>query len=415
MGDNIKKPQIRFKDFPDGWLETELKNIAEFSKGKGYSKKDLVSDGYPIVLYGRLYTNYQTLISEVDTFVKESLTKTIYSQGGEVIIPSSGETAEDIVRATAVLTKGFILGGDLNILYPRIELDSVFLAYNISYSRCRKDLISKAQGKSVVHLNNGDIKEVVVVYPITKEQTQIGNFFKNLDNLIALRQKKYDKLINIKKSMLEKMFPKEGADVPEVRFAGFTGPWERKELGEIMKVTSASRVHKNEWTNSGVPFFRSSDVISEYKGIENRKAFISLKLYEELSQKSGTVQKNDLLVTGGGTIGIPYFVKDNKPIYFKDADLLWFKKSEFTNSKFIYYYYATSLFRRYVSMITHIGTISHYTVEQARSTPIKVPFLKEQNKIAVFFNCLDNQINLSKQELEKLKQIKKSFLEKMFV
>ena len=414
MVEKDKKPDIRFTGFTYNWEESELNGIAEFSKGHGYSKKDLIEDGIPIILYGRLYTKYQTVISEVDTFALANNSST-YSTGNEVIVPSSGETAEEIARASAIVKSGILLGGDLNVIHPSVDINSIFLALTISNGKYQKELSKRAQGKSVVHLHNSDLKEVIISYPNKEEQIKIGTFFKHVDSLITLHQRKYDKLVTIKKSMLEKMFPKEGADTPEIRFAGFTEPWEQYELGELMGIASASRVHKNEWTESGVPFFRSSDVVADYKGLKNNKAFISFKLFEELSKKSGRVQKNDILVTGGGSIGIPYLVKTNEPLYFKDADLLWLKNSDNINSYFLYTFFSTSAFRDYVNSITHIGTISHYTIEQAKSTPFKVPEKEEQNKVAEYFLNLSTLITLQKKELDKLKNIKKACLEKMFV
>lgn len=201
---------------------------------------------------------------------------------------------------------------------------------------------------------------------------------------------------------------------PEVRFAGFTDDWEQHEMGELLGIRSASRVHKNEWTKSGVPFFRSSDVVADYKGIENNKVFISFELYEKLSNESGRVHKNDLLVTGGGSIGIPYLVKSNEPLYFKDADLLWLKNANNINSYFLYTFFSTLTFRHYVNSITHIGTISHYTIEQAKSTPIKVPRKEEQDKIGEYLANIDKFITLHQRKYVKLVTIKKAMLEKMF-
>ena len=206
----------------------------------------------------------------------------------------------------------------------------------------------------------------------------------------------------------------EKKNKPEIRFKGFTDEWEERELGELFGITSASRVHKNEWTESGVPFFRSSDVVADYKGAENNKAFISFELFEELSNKSGCVQKNDLLVTGGGSIGIPYLVKTNEPFYFKDADLLWLKNTNNINGYFIYAFFSTLIYRDYVNSITHIGTISHYTIEQAKSTPIKVPEKEENDKIGEYLTNLDHLITLHHRKYNKLVTIKKSMLEKMF-
>ncbi|MFL0436818.1 restriction endonuclease subunit S [Bacillus pumilus] len=202
--------------------------------------------------------------------------------------------------------------------------------------------------------------------------------------------------------------------LPQIRFSGFTDAWEQHKLGDLMEISSASRVHKDEWTESGVPFFRSSDVVSEFKGTENNKAFISQSLFEKLSIKSGRVKKGDVLVTGGGSIGIPYLVKNDNPLYFKDADLLWLKSSEIINGTFLYTFFTTTYFRKYVNSITHIGTISHYTIEQAKFTPIRIPKKGEQTKIGYFFKLLDETITLHKRNLELLKDMKKSLLQKMF-
>ena len=207
-------------------------DIADYSKGNGYSKSDLTENGTPIILYGRLYTKYQFAIDEVDTFATPK-DGSIYSQGNEVIIPASGETAEDIARASAVEKSGILLGGDLNILRPFNFINPLFLALTISNGEPQKELAKKAQGKSVVHIHNSDIQEVTVSFPTRAEQDRIVAVFRSLDNLITLHQRKYDKLTNVKKSMLEKMFPKNGSNVPEIRFKGFSDTWEQRKLGEL--------------------------------------------------------------------------------------------------------------------------------------------------------------------------------------
>lgn len=204
-----KVPEIRFKGFTDAWEQRKAMDIADYSKGNGYSKGDLVDIGTPIILYGRLYTKYQFAISEVDTFAipKDG---SVYSQGNEVIIPASGETAEDIARASAVEKPGVLLGGDLNILHPFSFINPLFLALAISSGEPQKELAKKAQGKSVVHIHNSDIQEVSVSFPTRAEQDQIVTMFRSLDHLITLHQRKCDSLKELKKYMLQNMFPKEG-------------------------------------------------------------------------------------------------------------------------------------------------------------------------------------------------------------
>ena len=198
-------PEIRFKGFTDPWEQRKAIDIADYSKGNGYSKGDLTDAGTPIILYGRLYTKYQFAINEVDTFAVPR-NGAVYSQGSEVIVPASGETAEDIARASAVEKSGVLLGGDLNILRPFDFINPLFLALAISNGEPQKELAKKAQGKSVVHIHNSDIQEVTIAYPSRTEQDRIVSYFSQLDNLITLHQRELEKLQNIKKSMLEKMF-----------------------------------------------------------------------------------------------------------------------------------------------------------------------------------------------------------------
>lgn len=198
-------PELRFPGFTDAWEQRKLGDIATFSKGNGYSKSDLSASGNPIILYGRLYTNYETTIRNVDTFV-ELKNKSVISQGGEVIVPASGETAEDISRASVVKNQGVIIGGDLNVIKVNSLLDPIFLALTISNGEQQKELSKRAQGKSVVHLHNSDLQEVNLIFPLLNEQKEISTIFEKMDNIITLHQRKLDHLQLQKKALLQQMF-----------------------------------------------------------------------------------------------------------------------------------------------------------------------------------------------------------------
>ena len=230
-------PQIRFKGFTEAWEQRKLGDIAAFSKGQGFSKSNLTDSGFPVILYGRLYTNYETQICKVDTFVKSSSCG-VLSKGGEVIVPASGETAEDIAVASHVSLPGILLGGDLNVVTPKDNLDSNFLALFITFGNAHVELSKRAQGKSVVHVRNGDLSQLNIKYPTQSEQILISNLFIKNDNLITLHQRKLDALKKIKSALLEKMFPKDGSDIPEIRFAGFTEAWEQRKAIDLFKDVS---------------------------------------------------------------------------------------------------------------------------------------------------------------------------------
>ena len=181
-------PEIRFAGFTDPWEQRKLGDLVQFSKGTGYSKGDLGESGTPIILYGRLYTQYETVIAKVDTFA-DPKAGSVYSRGGEVIVPASGETAEDISIASVVEKSGVLLGGDLNIITPPADLDAAFLAISISNGKPHEDMAKMAQGKSVVHLHNTDLEKIDLTFPCLDEQTQISGYFGAIDRLITLHQR----------------------------------------------------------------------------------------------------------------------------------------------------------------------------------------------------------------------------------
>ena len=205
MGGGYETPQIRFKGYTNKWQVKELREVAEFAKGKGYSKGDLTKEGIPIIRYGSLYTDYRTEIDSVSEYVQYS-EGAIFSRGGEVIIPASGETSEDIARASAVKLPNVILGGDLNIIYPNAEINAVFLAAEITYGKSHTYLAMKAQGASVVHLRKLDISSLSPKFPSISEQQQIGKYFVQMDVQLSKTSIKLTKLRNIKQSLLQKMF-----------------------------------------------------------------------------------------------------------------------------------------------------------------------------------------------------------------
>ncbi len=199
-------PEVRFAGFTEDWKTVRLGDYASFSRGQGYTKNDLQESGTPIFLYGRLYTKYSTYVESVDTF-SHITPSSVMSRGKEIVMPSSGETAEDIAVASAILSKGIILGGGLNIIIPKDGVESIFLALSLTYGSAHKELAKKAQGKSVVHIYNQDIADLSVSFPESlAEQAAIGEYFRNLDSLIDARRRRVAKLRDIKKACLDKMF-----------------------------------------------------------------------------------------------------------------------------------------------------------------------------------------------------------------
>ena len=405
MQDNEKKPALRFKGFTDPWEQRKLAEIANFSKGVGYSKNDLCEEGTPIILYGRLYTKYETSIFDVDTFVKEKA-GSVYSKGGEVIVPASGETAEDISIASVVVKPGILLGGDLNVVSPTTEYDSAFLALTISSGTAHEYLSSLAQGKSVVHLHNTDIQSVSAKFPTKREQEKIHLLFGKIDTLITLHQRKYEKLVNIKKSMLDKMFPQNGVSVPEIRFKGFTDPWEQRKLKELY-------FQLTERNADLLPYQKTLSVATmSFKTDGNGAADTSLANYKRLRTgdiafeghtskefRYGRFVLNDV----GDGIMSPRF-SALRPLH--EMPINFWK----------YYIHYEPIMRKVLVNSTKAGTMmNELVINEFLQESILVPSVAEQQAIGRFFKQLDTLITLHQRKLEKLQNIKKSCLEKMFV
>ena len=208
---------------------------------------------------------------------------------------------------------------------------------------------------------------------------------------------------------------KEKRRVPKLRFPGFTEDWEQRKLGDLMEVTSVKRIHQADWTDSGVRFFRARDIVSSMNNEEvDNPVFISEDKYEEYSRISGKVIEGDLLVTGVGTIGVPYLIKDSTPLYFKDGNIIWFKNNNILNGEYFYYCFQNNSIQSQIYSASGKGTVGTYTIENGKKTSISYPSLKEQVKIGKLLDTMTIMITLHQRKLEHLNLKKKALLQKLF-
>ena len=209
---NPNVPNLRF-NYAGNWTINTLDEICDFYKGNGLSKSDLSSEGRPCILYGELYTSYKkeiidSIISKTDTM----LSKPFISQKNDVIIPGSGEDPIDIAVARAIENDGIILGGDLNILRLHPKYSGAFLSYQLNGKR-RYEIAKKAQGKSIVHLHNSDLKDIKVFMPQYDEQLKIINLLKHIDKRIELQNKIIEDYTLLKNSIMHKLFTMDNPKV----------------------------------------------------------------------------------------------------------------------------------------------------------------------------------------------------------
>ena len=414
--DEVRAPALRMEGFEGEWSETTLGNLAEsFSYGlnapagpyDGKTKYLRITD---IDEDSRRY-NQQSVVSPVapDDEVEKYLLE-----------------HDDLLLARAAsVGRSFHVSGDYGrTVYAgyliRVRLletaSPLFVFYYTLTGRYWDYIRSTSQRSSQAGVNAREYADLPVFLPGSSEQLSVAGVFEAADSVMEGVRQQVELLTSLKKTMLVKMFPQGTASTPEVRFEGFEGEWKCENLGTRAEVKSAARVHRHEWTTSGVPFFRASDVSAIANGVSNPPAFISHELYENLVTRSGRLRKGDVLVVGGGSIGTPYVVPDDKPLYSKDADLLWVQSDrERLSPEYLAIFFRSPSFQQHLRSISHAGTISHYTIVQAKNTPIPLPSLPEQQAIGAYFRSLDALIDAEQKKLDTLRNLKSALLTQMFV
>lgn len=381
-------PKLRFPGFTEPWEQRKLGEMASFSKGNGYFKSDLKSTGIPIILYGRLYTKYETVIKDIDTFA-DAKEGAVYSLGGEVIVPASGETAEEISIASVVQNPGVLLGGDLNIIRPTENLLPSFLALSISNGSAHRAMSKRAQGKSVVHLHNEDLAQIDLKYPSVEEQSKITACINWVDNLITLHQRKLEHLKLKKKSLLQKLFPKEGEVYPELRFPGFTDPWEQRKFGDLFEYErpDAYTVKSDNYNNDfNMPVLTAN------------KAFILGYTNEENSYNKPSIIFDDFTLDRK-YVDFPYMLKSSaiKILTSKNQHNLRFLFERLNSTRFEVLGHA----RHYISVVQNTTTLC--------------PSVDEEVCISNLLTKFDELITLHQRKLEHLQLLKKALLQQLFV
>ena len=392
-------PKVRFKGFSDPWEQRKLGELFNERKEKS-SQGELLS-----VTINSGIVKFDTL----DRKNNSSADKSNYR------VVRYGDIAYNSMRmwqgASGLSMYNGIVSPAYTVITPRTNTDAGFMAVNFK----RKSMIQVFQRNSqgltsdTWNLKFPVLKNIRISIPKITEQQIITELFTVINNLIAANEDKLEQLKTLKKLMMQKIFSQEW------RFKGFTDPLEQRKLKDVSMIGSASRVHQGDWREHGIRFLRSSDIVKmSNREIVRNRIFIEKKLFNKLSAETGSPKTDDVLITGGGSIGTAYRITDDSPIYFKDADVLWIRTKNI-NGKFLVSYFKTNIFRKYLHSIAHIGTISHYTIIQLKNTPIQLPAYSEQNRIGDCFVTLNSLIAANEDKLNQLKNLKKYLMQNMFV
>ena len=356
-----------------------------------------------------------TFGGEADAFISRELfeeykAKYQYPKKGDILISASGS-----IGRTVVFTGKNEYFQDSNIVWLNHDkhLDNSFL-------KCFYSIVKWAgiEGSTIKRLYNDNILNTAITLPSVEEQQKIGAYFENLDNLITLHQRKYDKLTNVKKSMLGKMFPQNGSNVPEIRFKGFTEAWEQRKLSEIATMHARigwQNLRTSEFLDNGdYMLITGTDFMDGAVNFDTCH-YVERERYEQ--DKHIQIRNGSILITKDGTLGKVAYIQGLTMPATLNAGVfnVEIRDEKEVDNRYLFQYLKAPFLMDYVDKKATGGTIKHLNQNILVDFPVVLPQKDEQAKIGEYFLGIDNLITLHQRELEKLKNLKKACLEKMFV
>ena len=403
-----KTPAIRFQGFTDDWEQRKLGEVADVYDG--VHQTPIYQDSGIMFLS---VENISTLTS--NKFISEEAFERDYKnypEKGDILMTRIGDVGTPNVVETAEKVAFYV---SLALLKPK-DTDSFFLCNTIRSTGFQKGLRNRTLVTAIPQkINKDEIGKVEFQMPTNPDEPKkIGIYFKILDHLITLHQRKLTKLQLLKKSMLTKMFPKDGARVPEIRFQGFHGDWKEQRLSKLAEVKDSARIPNSLWASEGVPYIRASDLTNDDL---SGTLFLSSDTFSFYKNRTGAPEKGDVLFNGGGEIGKALLKPDDSDIYVQGGAVLYVKTSHAENlsGEYLTMYFQSPFAKDYINIAQAGGTMKHFTLQPAQDMPIVYPSDEEQHKIGVYFQRLDNLYAIHQRKLSKLQQIKQAMLSKLFV
>lgn len=417
MGEEVRKaPNIRFKGFTDEWEQRKLGDtLRELKSGlsRMLSDQDI---GLPVVRANNINDGQFNISTDVKYWYKNdpqgAKTENYLVEKGDILINFINSEAK---MGTATIVKDELdrkIIYTTNILRARVtnNYDNNFwfaLTLTYKYKNDIKTITKPAVNQA--SFTTVDFKNLRYYFPKVEEQSKIGEYFSSLDNLITIHQRRLDLLKVTKKSMLQKMFPKDGESVPEIRFAGFTDAWEPRKLGNVKDVRDGTH-DSPKYLNEGYPLITSKN-LTEYGLDISNASFISTEDFEAINKRS-KVDVGDIIFGMIGTIGNPIILEFDE-LAIKNVALI--KRGDEVENNFLIHLLKSSIFTRYIEKENAGGTQKFLGLNQIRNFMFFAPSREEQRKIGEHFSSLDHLITLHQRELDLLKDLKKSMLQQMFI
>ena len=418
MSNNLK-PKIRFKGFTDTW---EQRKLGDFGKSTGgvSIESEFIKDGkYKVISIGS-YSENSTYNDQGIRCRLSNRTKERILNKDDITIILNDKTASGNIIGRALL----IDRSDLYVYNQRTERLEInkekynpqFIYQLLNAPNIREKIIKESQGNTQIYVNWTRIKELLYYIPTLKEQRRIGIYLKQIDNLITLHQRKYDKLVDIKKALLEKMFPKNNSNIPEIRFKGFTDTWEQRKLGDFGKSTGGVSI-ESEFIKDGKYKVISIGSYSENSTYNDQgiRCRLSNRTKERILNKDDiTIILNDKTASGN-IIGRALLIdRSDLYVYNQRTERLEINKEKY-NPQFIYQLLNAPNIREKIIKESQGNTQIYVNWTRIKELLYYIPTLKEQRRIGIYLKQIDNLITLHQRKHEKLVKIKQSLLRDMFV
>ena len=408
-----KVPQIRFKGFEEEWEEKTLGDFGSFKNGMNFGK-EAMGHGNPFVNLQNVFGQFEVDDKKLELAESSNVQRREYNLlRGDVLFIRSSVKPEG-VGETALITKTLMdttYSGFIIRYRPEVRMSHDFNRIAYRTTIVRKQILANASRSANTNINQNALKKIALGIPVFEEQIQIGEYFRELDRLTGLHQRKHGKLVTLKKGMLQKMFPLPDANTPEIRFKGFSGDWVGKKVGEICDETyggGTPRTSERKFWEGEIPWIQSSDITDgEIFKVVPRKYISDLAL-----RKSPTklVPDNSIAIVtrvGVGKLALIEFC------YAASQDFLSLSRLKLDQSFAVI---ALSILLQSKLHETQGTSIKGITKEELLAYSFIIPHtIAEQQKIGTYFRTLDSLISKHATQLQKLQQIKSACLEKMFV
>ena len=406
--ENNKTPKIRFKGFTDPWEQRKFEDVTFLSGEK--NKNNLPFESYSV-------TNENGFVPQNEQFENGGTMATADKRMYYIVSKNSFAYNPARINVGSIGyydgSENVIVSSLYEVFKTSEDIDDRYLWHWFKSNNFKKLIEQYQEGGVRLYFYYDKLCMCSLPTPSIQEQVKIGRYFDNLDNLITLHQRKYNKLLNVKKSMLEKMFPKNGSNIPEIRFKGFTDPWEQRKFNELVIIErgGSPRPIDKFITNdvNGLNWVKIGDAPQQGNYITKTAE----KIIPEGLSKTREVHPGDLILSNSMSFGKPYIMAINGCIH--DGWLLIRDTNKVFDLKFLCQMLGTEQMLSQYKALAAGSTVNNLNKELVGNTNVTVPNIKEQQQIGEYFSNLDSLITLHQRELEKLQNIKKSMLEKMFV